>query len=73
MESPQPTRITIDFRADAHPAAGWILGRLADSRERLDILRLAQAEPRETMPAPAPYDAADCACPEWCERDHANE
>ena len=77
-----PTRITIDFRDAALPSRTWILGVDEDATDRLELVAF---EARDSAPAPA-RDAraarlpmrpaallADCACPEFCERDHANE
>jgi hypothetical protein len=75
-----PTRITIDFRDALEPSRTWILG-LDEVDGRVDLLGF---EARLTPPAqafasvprrPAAPTAvlADCACPAFCERDHANE
>jgi hypothetical protein len=79
-----PSRITIDFRDTAMPSRTWILG--VDDRgpdrlelitfERQDAAPTAQAADRRTARRPAPSAGAlvaECACPEFCERDHANE
>ena len=33
----------------------------------------AQATPRTAAPVVCKADVAECTCPEFCERDHANE
>jgi hypothetical protein len=73
-----PTRITIDFRDSIHPSRTWILG-LDQSSERADLLSFElPVTPRLDPPVrirrrPAAVLIADCTCPEYCERDHANE
>ena len=75
-----PTRITIDFRDAVHPSRTWLLGLDVDAVERVEVLafetprlpafgRAASAVPRMRPTAVS----ADCACPDFCERDHANE
>jgi hypothetical protein len=75
MEHPiGPSRITIDFRDAINPSRGWIVG-VADGRSRVELLAFEGA-PERLAPAPSlPVLAlqADCTCPEFCERDHANE
>lgn len=79
-----PTRITIDFRDSIHPSRMWILGLGGDAGERVEVL--ARREPAlrtlgtalpsliRTHARPWPTAlSADCACPDFCERDHANE
>ncbi|MEX2184322.1 MAG: hypothetical protein WEC14_07725 [Chloroflexota bacterium] len=75
-----PTRITIDFRDSIHPSRTWILGLGGDAGERVELLARPAAAPRtlgSALPAPVrPRPtalSADCACPDFCERDHANE
>jgi hypothetical protein len=82
-----PARITIDFRDAVLPSRTWILGVHEAAPARVDLLASptsGRAEPAiphratstPTRPAPlVPPTAiiADCACPEFCERDHANE
>jgi len=63
-----PTRITIDFRDDLHPSRTWILG--LDEGGRADLL--AFAAPLQPLPYPAILTTA-CSCPDYCDRDHANE
>ena len=82
-----PSRITIDFRDTAMPSRTWILGVDAASRGRMELIafdgqtrhpdaalpqRPAHAVVAQPDRVPAAV-AADCACPEFCERDHANE
>lgn len=75
-----PTRITIDFRDAIHPSRSWILGLDPEPAGRIDLLAFDDAAPIEHAPArrvtapPRPTALlAECACPEFCERDHANE
>ena len=83
-----PSRITIDFRDAALPSRTWILGvdEAATGRMELiafdgglpvaDVAPLHRSVRRATDDPPAPVPAAllaDCLCPEFCERDHANE
>ena len=73
--SPIPARITIDFRGDLRPSRAWILGEDVRRTGRVEVL--AMAEPREALATPSfampAADASDCTCPDFCERDHANE
>jgi hypothetical protein len=82
-----PARITIDFRDELLPSRTWILGVDEVAPTRVELLthpadrRPEPAMPQRTASAlgrPAPFlrptaIVADCACPEFCERDHANE
>jgi hypothetical protein len=83
-----PTRITIDFRDSVHPSRTWILGLDAaptgTSGRRVEVLALeGGSEPKLATPVAAPMPVrtvarptattAECACPDFCERDHANE
>jgi hypothetical protein len=80
-----PTRITIDFRDAVHPSRTWILGLAAPSvGRRVELLAFDgpsppslgnDATPRSSFAIGARPTAlaADCACPAFCERDHANE
>ena len=77
-----PTRITIDFRDSIHPSRTWILGLGGEAGERVEVLArpgpaprtLGSAPPTPTLLRPRPSAlSADCACPDYCERDHANE
>jgi hypothetical protein len=76
-----PARITIDFRDAMHPSRTWILGFGDEPSARVELLAF------DTPPAPSlgggaqrPLPtarpsalSADCRCPDFCERDHANE
>jgi len=67
---------TTDFRRDVSPSRAWIIGEDADQPGRIDLLTIGQ--PREDVPVsaatePPAAEAADCHCPDFCERDHANE
>lgn len=72
-----PTRITVDFRDAIHPSRTWILGIGDEAAPRVDLLAfdvaeapgLARAVPRHRPTALT----TDCTCPDYCERDHANE
>ena len=82
-----PSRITIDFRDAMLPSRTWILGVDEASPGRVDLIAFHAARPAESAiprrpvsspPRPAPLVRptalmAECACPEFCERDHANE
>jgi len=43
----------------------------------MEIIELPPAEPAEASPLPAgrpcTAEVAECTCPDFCERDHANE
>jgi hypothetical protein len=78
-----PTRITIDFRDAAMPSRTWILGVDEDATDRLELISF---EGRDALRSPAARTRtglrsgalaaallAECACPDFCERDHANE
>jgi hypothetical protein len=78
-----PARITIDFRDAALPSRTWILGVDEPATARMELIAF-EAPPRDDMAArgggvgPVASTApaailADCACPDFCERDHANE
>ena len=67
---------TTDFRSDVSPSRASILGEDADQPGRIELLTIA--EPREDVPLsaatePSAAEVADCDCPGFCERDHANE
>jgi hypothetical protein len=73
-----PSRITIDFRDAALPSRTWILGVDESATSRLELIAFDRpASPLESMPRHRPVRPAavmaDCACPDFCERDHANE
>jgi hypothetical protein len=76
-----PARITIDFRDAVHPSRTWILGLGDESHNpaRVDLIAFEQPfpaldVPRRGLVRPSPTAlSAECACPEFCERDHANE
>jgi hypothetical protein len=76
-----PARITIDFRDSMHPSRTWILGFDDDAPRRVDLLAFdapvapslgSGAAPALPRTRPTALSAA-CSCPEFCERDHANE
>lgn len=76
-----PARITIDFRDALHPSRTWILGFDDVAPSRVELLAFdAPAAPSlgsgtiTALPRTRPTAlSADCACPDYCERDHANE
>ena len=78
-----PTRITIDFREAIHPSRTWILGldtSVPEPEHRIELLAFETApvptlgSAGRALPRSRPTAlAADCACPDYCERDHANE
>ena len=81
-----PSRITIDFRDAALPSKTWILGVDEASHGRMELIafdgeptRRDAALPHRDGAAASQPDIvpvaviADCACPDFCERDHANE
>jgi hypothetical protein len=82
-----PTRITIDFRDAVLPSRTWILGVDEAAPARVELIAFDTPAPSEwSVPRlaasshgrPGPLvcptaSIADCACPEFCERDHANE
>lgn len=84
-----PARITIDFRDAILPSRSWILGVDEALPARVELIAFEASAPTRTDPAvprlapssptrPAPLVrptaiVADCACPDFCERDHANE
>ena len=78
-----PSRITIDFRDTAMPSRTWILGVDDRGPDRLELITFerhdtgptAQVADRRTARPMGSAGAllAECACPEFCERDHANE
>ena len=80
-----PSRITIDFRDAALPSRTWILGVDEAATARMELIAFeggtGVGTPRRPRSAPAEVPAsvtpsaltADCLCPEFCERDHANE
>ena len=82
-----PTRITIDFRDAVLPSRTWILGVDEAAPSRVELIAFDGPEVREpSLPhrsgsivgrpssqiRPTAL-VADCACPDFCERDHANE
>jgi hypothetical protein len=78
-----PTRITIDFRDTAMPSRTWILGVDEGAPDRLELIAFEGRDlapypagrPRRSLRSAGPAAAlvAECACPDFCERDHANE
>jgi hypothetical protein len=80
-----PARITIDFHGEVHPSRTWILGIGDDVvARRVELLAFdgqpapshGRGTPVPTLPplptAIASFEA-ECTCPAFCERDHANE
>ena len=72
-----PARITIDFRQAILPSRSWIVGELSGPiRHRVELITLAdEQDTRGAVErfAPSTSTSSDCLCPEFCERDHANE
>lgn len=82
-----PSRITIDFRDALLPSRTWILGVDEAAPARVELIafnspalmdppmpHLGRSFPSRIGPLVRPTaSVADCACPEFCERDHANE
>ena len=80
-----PSRITIDFRDAALPSRTWILGVDEAATARMELIAFEDRARSEDVPAqraaarhvPASVTpsalTADCSCPGFCERDHANE
>lgn len=72
-----PTRITVDFRDSVHPSRTWILGIGDEAAPRVDLLAFDVAGTEAAFrPLPRRRPTAlttDCTCPDYCERDHANE
>lgn len=80
-----PSRITIDFRDAALPSRTWILGVDEAATARMELIAFEDRAGRAEVPQPPSVAAqvpasvtpsaltADCLCPEFCERDHANE
>ena len=82
-----PSRITIDFRDAAMPSRTWILGVDEAATGRMELIAFDGGAPSTDMVVPHRASArtdvpagvapaamtAECACPEFCERDHANE
>jgi len=66
-----PARITIDFREAVYPSRSWILGLDGDAEGRVELLAF-EDRPSSLHARPAVL-TADCTCPDFCERDHANE
>jgi hypothetical protein len=82
-----PTRITIDFRDAVLPSRTWILGVDEAVPARVELIAF-DGSPASEPRLPHRRDVADgrpgshvrptalvadCACPDFCERDHANE
>ena len=75
-----PARITIDFRDAVHPSRTWILGFDDEPAVRVELLAFdgplapSLGSAAAALPRVRPTAlSADCACPDFCERDHANE
>ncbi|HEY7523475.1 MAG TPA: hypothetical protein VH720_07440 [Candidatus Limnocylindrales bacterium] len=71
-----PTRITIDFRDDVLPSRAWILG-VGEPSARVELLAFqapwTAPGANDSSPLGSVGAGAACTCPEFCERDHANE
>lgn len=79
-----PSRITIDFRSTAMPSRTWILGVDDGGPDRLELITFERRDGAPTAQVAGPRTErrptasagallAECACPDFCERDHANE
>ena len=84
-----PARITIDFRDAVLPSRSWILGVDEAAPARVELIAFEVPLPTSDGPAAPQLSqmspsrpallvrptaiVADCACPDFCERDHANE
>ena len=74
-----PTRITIDFRDAMHPSRSWILGLDTEPGGRVELLAFERPAVAVSLPRPGGDAQAGgevvgaCSCPDFCERDHANE
>ena len=81
-----PSRITIDFRDALLPSRTWILG-VDEAPARVDLIAfdappatlpltprlVVTSASRQEGPGWPTAALAECLCPEFCERDHANE
>lgn len=38
-----------------------------------DLAQISAVEARDDADAPCTAEVAECSCPDFCERDHANE
>ncbi|HJU47266.1 MAG TPA: hypothetical protein VJ689_03975 [Gaiellaceae bacterium] len=81
MAMQTPTRITIEVHpADARSGLEQPIVRVVPAGPGAPaapnpVPSAIAAEPRETVPAPAPYEPGPCRCldDEDCAADHANE
>jgi hypothetical protein len=72
--TPIPPRITVDFRNSVKPSRAWILGIDDLAAARIDLDTFSHAPGPAPMPGvSAAILAPPCTCPEFCDRDHANE
>ena len=71
-QNPGPARITIDFHDSLHPARGWILG-VGDTPGRVELIAFAPPDGEAGEDGAVVVDLGGCTCPDFCERDHANE
>ncbi|MFL5726105.1 MAG: hypothetical protein ACJ765_07055 [Chloroflexota bacterium] len=73
--SSSPARTTIDFRRDLHPSRAWILGEDVRDRRRLEVIVIGASReaPSTAWFGPPAAESSECHCPDFCERDHANE
>lgn len=82
--TPGASRITVDFRGTVMPSRTWILGVDDGAPDRLELIAFERRDvasgpqfsgPRMTLRPTLPAGAllAECVCPDFCERDHANE
>ena len=88
MTTAIPGRITIDFRDAVHPSRTWILGVQDDAPQRVELIAFKSPIEGSPLRPTTSYHAtrgtarnassptalhAECGCPDFCERDHANE
>jgi hypothetical protein len=80
VNTPVPTRITIEFGPDAGPGQRWVVGSGPTGSGRVEVRAVGgEAVPLGVSPERSPVTSTaterrpDCACPAFCELDHANE
>jgi hypothetical protein len=71
MDQPDRLRVASMRLDELEPSHLWVLGMAVDRPTRPARRLPARPARRETTILPA--WAAECTCPDWCPRDHANE
>jgi len=78
--SPHPRRPARPMKLEVDPAHAWMVGLVVQARPAVAARAgarggLARGRRAASTPGPECAWAADasCTCPEFCERDHANE